>query len=166
MMKYEIETQRMILRAFAPEDAEDILACSTPTLTHYMRWEAHKDAEDFKKIWHKWPGQQAEELNCFFIARSRVDHAFIGLFIIHNFKSSTPRFGLWVCEKLHQQGFGPEGVISVMNWTRHHYQPDYFIYQVAEGNLPSRKLVERLGGLAVSEEQEVKFKLIVYHIPA
>ena len=166
MMKYEIETQRMILRAFQPKAADDILPCTTATLTRYMRWEAPKDAVEFEKIWRKWLVLQSEHLNCIFIARSKSDQVFIGLFGIHNLKTATPLLALWVREDLHGQGLGPEGLFGVMNWTRQHCQPDHFIYQVAEGNLPSRKLVERLGGLAVSEKQEVKFKLIVYHIHA
>lgn len=165
-MQSKIETKRMILLPFEPEDAEDILPCSTSALTRYMRWEAPKDAEEFKKIWHKWPAQQEAETNCIYIARSKEDQSLIGLFGIHDYKTTTPRLALWVREELHQQGFGPEGVSGVMNWVRQHYQPDYFIYQAAEENLPSRKLVERLGGVAVGEEQEVKFKLIIYHIPA
>lgn len=166
MMKYEIETMRMILRPFQPKDADDILPCTTPTLTRYMRWEKPKDAVEFEKIWHKWPVQYADELNCIFIARSKAEQAFIGLFGIHDYKTATPRFGLWVREDLHQQGFGPEGINAIMDWARENYQPSHFIYQAAVDNMPSRKLVERLGGVAVAEVQEVKFKLIVYHIPA
>lgn len=53
-----------------------------------------------------------------------------------------------------------------MAWARENYSPQYFSYLVAEQNLASRKLVESLGGKAVSTEHNPKFMLIVYHIPA
>ncbi|WP_075655343.1 GNAT family N-acetyltransferase [Pseudochrobactrum sp. B5] len=162
----EIETTRMILRPFRAEDADEIWPCMTANLARYMRWEPPERAEDFEKIWRKWPMQFAEESNCIFIARKKVDHSFIGLFGMHSFKTPTPRLGLWVREELHRQGFGPEGIVSVMNWARGDYSPDYFIYPVAEENIPSRKLVESLGGKAVTTEQDPKFTLIIYHIPA
>lgn len=165
-MKTEIETKRMILRPFREEDADEIWPCMTANLARYMRWESPERAEDFEKIWRKWPVQFAEESNCIFIARNNQDQSFIGLFGVHGFKTPAPRLGLWVREELHRQGFGPEGITAVMNWAREDYSPDYFIYPVAEENMPSRKLVESLGGKAVSTDHDPKYILIIYHIPA
>ena len=165
-MKTVIKTQRMILRPFTAEDADDIWPCMTANLARYMRWEPPASAEDFEKIWRRWPVQLAEESNCIFIARNKQDQSFIGLFGMHSFKTPTPRLGLWVREERHRQGLGPEGIGAIMNWCREYYSPDYFIYPVAEENSPSLKLVEGLGGKPVATEQDPKFKLIIYHIPA
>lgn len=165
-MKTVIKTQRMILRPFTAEDADDIWPCMTANLARYMRWEPPASAEDFEKNWRKWPVQLAEESNCVFIARNNQDQSFIGLFGMHGFKTPSPRLGLWVREELHRQGLGPEGIGGIMNWCRKYYSPDYFIYPVAEENSPSRRLVEGLGGKPVDVEQDPKFTLIIYHIPA
>lgn len=90
----------------------------------------------------------------------------IGLFSAHNFTTPVPRLALWVCEGFQRQGYASEALTSIMHWVREYFEPDYFIYPVAEENSPSRKLVEGLGGKPVGVEQDPKFTLIIYHIPA
>ena len=165
-MKTVIETQRMILRPFSEEDADEIWPCMTANLARYMRWEPPKNSEDFKQIWKNWPTRQKEGNSCVFIGRMRDDGSLVGLFSAHNFPTSAPRLALWVCEECQRQGYASEALKAIMNWVRRHFQPEYFIYLAAEENMPSRKLVESLGGKAVSTDHDPKYILIIYHIPA
>lgn len=161
-----IETKRMILRPFIAEDADDIWPCMTESLARYMRWEPPKNAEDFKSIWKNWPAIQEEGNSYVFVGRMKNNGSLIGLFSAHNFIASVPRLALWVCESFQRQGYASEALKAIMYWVRQHFQPDYFSYQVAEQNVASRKLVESLGGKPVGVEQDPKFTLIIYHIPA
>lgn len=71
-MKTVIKTQRMILRPFRAEDADDIWPCMTANLARYMRWEPPKNAEDFKQIWQNWPTIQEEGNSYVFVGRITV----------------------------------------------------------------------------------------------
>lgn len=161
-----IKTKRMILRPFEEEDADDIWPSVTPALTRYMLWDGPQNAEDFKKTWQNWPARQKEGDSCVFVGRMRDTGSLAGLFSAHNFTTPAPRLALFVCEAFQRQGYASEALRAIMAWARENYSPQYFSYLVAEQNLASRKLVESLGGKAVSTEHNPKFMLIVYHIPA
>lgn len=161
-----IETKRMILRPFREDDADEIWPCMTASLARYMLWEPPKNAEDFKQIWQNWPAIQEKGNSYVFVGRMKNNGSLIGLFSAHNFTTPVPRLALWVCESFQRQGYASEALTAIMDWVRTYFEPDYFNYFVADQNIASRKLVESLGGKAVSTEHDPKYKLIVYHIPA
>ncbi len=164
-MKTVIKSQRMILRPFTAEDADDIWPCMTAELSRYMLWEPPKNAEDFKQIWQDWPAIQEEGNSYVFVGRMKDNGSLIGLFSAHNFTAPVPRLALWVCEGFQRQGYASEALTAIMHWVREYFEPDYFKYIVADQNIASRKLVESLCGKPVGTEQNSKFLLIVYQIP-
>ncbi|VTP63120.1 Uncharacterised protein [Serratia rubidaea] len=84
---------------------------------------------------------------------------------VHNLRSPTPELGLWIKEDQHHQGYGRELLQAIARWAGERYRPHYFIYPVAEQNLPSRRLAESLGGQLNGRRENIKYDCLVYHIP-
>ena len=57
-----IETKRLILRAFTPDDAEAAFEnwMSDPKVTKFLRWKTHADISDSLKIVNEWVSRSAD----------------------------------------------------------------------------------------------------------
>ena len=57
-----IETKRLILRAFTPDDAEAAFEnwMSDPKVTEFLRWKTHADISDSRKIVNEWVSRSAD----------------------------------------------------------------------------------------------------------
>ena len=57
-----IETKRLILRAFTPDDAEAAFEnwMSDPKETEFLRWKTHADISDSRKIVNEWVSRSAD----------------------------------------------------------------------------------------------------------
>lgn len=57
-----IETKRLILRAFTPDDAEAAFEnwMSDPKVTKFLRWKTHADISDSRKIVNEWVSRSAD----------------------------------------------------------------------------------------------------------
>ena len=57
-----LETKRLILRAFTPDDAEAAFEnwMSDPKVTEFLRWKTHADISDSRKIVNEWVSRSAD----------------------------------------------------------------------------------------------------------
>ncbi|CAJ49854.1 GNAT family N-acetyltransferase [Bordetella avium] len=157
----EIVTAR--LRPFAPSDAAEAFSCITPTLTRYMTFEPAPSAADFETVWRAWLPAIAAGTDFTFTLRS--DGRFIGLAGLHRTGDPEPELGIWVRESEHRQGYGKEAVAAVAAWAGAAFAARALRYPVAEKNLPSRRIAERLGGQVFAHEQKAKYLALIYRIP-
>lgn len=166
MTRPEIITQRLKLRIYAPQDAEEMYSHITPTLTRFMAWEPPASYEEFLENKVLWEKRFLQGTDYHFVARDIQVGRFIGIIGVHKATGTTPEFGVWMSEDVHGQGYGKEAVKGVFDWAKNNLQANYFIYPVAEQNEASRKIAEALGGVVVSSEQKPKYMSVTYHIPA
>jgi RimJ/RimL family protein N-acetyltransferase len=161
----EIKTNRLVLRLYSMEDAPEIFACITPTLTRYMSWEPSKSLAEFEHIGQTWLAALANGTDYHFIVRLAHDNSFVGLTGLHAASTPHPELGIWVREELHGQGYGKEMVAALAAWATGKFNIDYFRYPVAKENIASRRIALRLGGTVIKEEAMPKFQAVIYHIP-
>ncbi|MDP8249507.1 GNAT family N-acetyltransferase [Pseudochrobactrum saccharolyticum] len=166
MTRPELTTQRLKLRIYAPQDAAEMYSHITPTLTRFMAWEPPASYEEFLENKPLWEERFLKGTDYHFVARDIRSGRYIGIVGVHRATTTTPEFGVWMCEDVHGQGFGKEAVTAVFGWAKEMLQADYFVYPVAEENRASRKIAETLGGKLVSSEQKPKYMAVTYHIPA
>ncbi|WP_454813107.1 GNAT family N-acetyltransferase [Labrys neptuniae] len=156
--------ERLLLRSFEPDDADEIFACITPSLTRFMAWEPSPSREAFASIWRNW-GTLAEVGSDYIFVVRRRDGLFLGLAGLHRAGSKTPELGIWIREDEHGRGYGREAVAAVAAWASRNPAIQYFQYPVAEANLASRRIAEGLGGIPAAERRDRKYKAVIYHVP-
>jgi len=160
-----IQTQRLELQPFCADDADEVFAAITPTLTRFMAFDPPKSTQSFEGIWRGWLPRIAEGSEYTFVVRERRTGTFIGIAAVHDTQTREPELGIWISEREHGKGYGREAVASAMRWCVAEFSPEAFRYPVAVQNVASRRIAEGLGGRVVATEQTGRFEQVVYRIP-
>lgn len=150
-MSIRIETDRLILRQFEPNDAEPLHAiCSQPYILKWMPdWEV---SLDMRKQWIAWVNDQC--------AKSTKDTArvmlavtlndsgtLIGMVGIGN-KSEVDNeieIAYFISEEYSGKGYITEAARAMSDWTLHTLGVDYLIAIVELDNIPSQRVIEKCG---------------------
>lgn len=163
---WTIDSQRLHLRPFTPEDAGEAFAAITPGLTRYMAFEPPASEAAFAAVWNGWLSTIMDGSDFTFVIRRHADCAFLGLAGLHRTADAEPELGIWIAEAMHGRGYGREAVAALWSSASQRLQCAAFRYPVAEQNAPSRRLVELLGGVPIAREHGVKYTALVYRIAA
>ncbi|MCA0013380.1 GNAT family N-acetyltransferase [Mesorhizobium sp. B292B1B] len=161
----EIRSQRLRLKLFTAEDAEEVFAAITPAITRFMQWESPQSPTAFAEVWRSWLEPILNGSDLHFVVRALADNRCLGLVGLHAAKTICPEIGIWIREDVHGNGTGLEAVAAVAAWASEELNPDCFAYPVAEENVASRRIAERLGGLIVETRSNSKYASVVYRIP-
>jgi len=161
----EIKTNRLVLRLYSLEDAPEIFACITPTLTRFMSWEPAPSLKEFEQIGQAWLGALANGTDYHFVVRLAQDNSFVGLTGLHAANTPRPELGIWVREERHGQGYGKEMIRALAAWATSQCNIEYFRYPVARENTASKRIAQGLGGIVAGEESTPKYEAVIYHIP-
>ncbi|CAD2246160.1 GNAT family N-acetyltransferase [Xanthomonas arboricola] len=162
----ELVSPRLRLRPFMPADADEVLACITPSLTRYMSFDPPQSKMDFKGVWQGWLKENEKGKDFNFVVRIDATRAFVGLCSLHRTGTPEPEVGIWIRESEHGRGYGREAVRTVVCWGAAAFGSAGFIYPVADLNRPSRSIAESLGGVEVGRSSGVKYDSVTYRIPA
>ncbi|MFJ2991828.1 GNAT family N-acetyltransferase [Pandoraea sp. NPDC087047] len=160
-----IESERLSIRPFSADDADDSFRCITPSLTRFMSWEPPANRETFDRIWQGWLLTIAEGTDFTFAIRQKATGNFLGLAGLHGVRSTSAELGIWIREDFHAQGFGREAVGLVAMWASLALGSESFTYPVAEENDSSRRIAESLGGVIVERHETPKLMSVIYRIP-
>ncbi|MGA7781711.1 MAG: GNAT family N-acetyltransferase [Paraburkholderia sp.] len=162
----QIESSRLSIKPFTPNDAHEAFSCITPSLTRYMAWEPPASRDKFDVVWQSWLPSIDDGSDYVFVIRRRVDRSFLGLTGLHRATTETPELGIWIREDHHRHGFGREAVMLVADWATRTIGFESFVYPVAEENHPSRRIAESLGGVIIGSRVTPKYRSVIYRIPA
>jgi RimJ/RimL family protein N-acetyltransferase len=158
-----IQSPRLQLSQFQISDAEEVFACITPAITRFMRWEPPSWSEYMARCEER---LRAPEPNTFsFVIRRRDGNECLGMTAVETCDTESPELGLWMKESAHGQGFGREVVTAVAEWAHETLGKESFIYPVAERNIASRRIAERLHGEIIASRTSSKYDSVVYKIP-
>lgn len=100
----------------------------------------------------------------------RTTGKFLGLAGLHHIDTREPEIGIWLAKSAQGQGYGKEVVSALVRWADANLDYDSFMYPVVKENLPSRGLIESLGGEPVSERKvknarDEEFDEMIYRLP-
>lgn len=103
-------------------------------------------------------------------ALDRSTGMFLGLAGLHRIDTREPEIGIWLAKPAQGKGYGKEIVSALIRWADANLDYDAFSYPVVRENLPSRGLIESLGGEPVSERKAKnargeEFDEVVYRLP-
>jgi RimJ/RimL family protein N-acetyltransferase len=160
---------RVLLKSFAPEDAHEIFAAATTTLTRYMSWEPAPSPDAFEKVWQGWLPTMVEGTDAHFVVRLKSTQEFLGMAGLHNTGSSEPEVGIWIKETKHGNGYGREAVAALISFVSRNLGKNAVAYPVVEENGPSRRLAESLDGEIVAhrllrKSGGIEYPEVVYRI--
>jgi RimJ/RimL family protein N-acetyltransferase len=166
-----LSSQRLFLKPFTCDDADEAFEAATPTLTRFMGWEPAPSREAFAAIWQSWFAKMYGGTDAYFVVRMKPALEFLGMAGLHNATAAEPETGIWIRESHHGYGYGREAIAAVIAFAGRDLGKRAVLYPVVEQNGPSRRLAESLGGSIVGtrvlrKAGGVEYSEVVYRIPA
>lgn len=161
----DIKSKRLSLKLFTAGDAEEVFAAITPAITRFMQWEPPQSREAFALVWQSWLASIPGGSDLHFVVRLLANDRCLGLVGLHAAQTACPEIGIWIREDAQGSGIGREAVAAVATWASKELNADCFEYPVAEENVASRRIAERLGGSIVETRSNAKYTAVVYRIP-
>jgi RimJ/RimL family protein N-acetyltransferase len=164
-----LTSQRLLLRPFSSEDAQESYAAQTSTLTRYLGWDPAPSLDAFAQIWQLWRPKMVAGTDIFLSIRLKATGEFLGMAGLHGIEASEPAIGIWIKEVQHGNGFGREAVATVLAFAERDLAKAGVLYPVVEENTASRHLAECLGGKIVGRRMLRKtsgaeLAEVIYHI--
>ncbi|WP_200840956.1 GNAT family N-acetyltransferase [Geminicoccus flavidas] len=159
-----LEAARLALRPPDLADVPEMFAAITPDLTRYLSFDPPPSVEVLADIVASWRQGQMAGDNLHFALRSREDGTFVGMSGLHALRTPEPEIGIWIRESLHGRGLGQEAVARLAGFAFRELGVPSLLYPVAVANLPSRRLVEGLGGVPCGSRSHRKYEAVVYRL--
>lgn len=169
--KTTLSPTRLRLKAFESEDAADIFAAVTLTLTRFMGFDPSPSFDAFSEVWSTWIPKIASGADLILVVRLALTGEFLGIVGLHNIGDLEAEAGVWIKEDSHGFGYGKEAVSTLITWAARATSVQGFIYPVVEQNHPSRRVAESLNGEIVGSRRlektdDLDYSVVVYRIPA
>ncbi|MBP5289704.1 MAG: GNAT family N-acetyltransferase [Clostridia bacterium] len=153
----ELETERLLMRPVTLEDARDMFDYSrNPRTSEYLLWEPHQTI-DFTVSHIRHLLSQYKAVSYFDWALvDKSSGRMIGTagFTRLSGLYGTGELGYVLSPAYHRRGLAPEAVKTVMAFGFEKLELNSLFCRIMEGNIPSRKVAERLGFVFLGFERE------------
>lgn len=149
-----LETDRLLLRPFTYEDAEDVFTCweSDPDVAKYMFWTSHNDIEKTKE-WLKFEIGQIEKDDWYrFALVLKETNELIGTGLIY-FEEEVDAWeiGYNLGKKYWGKGYTTEAMKQIISFAQEELGITEMVGRYAKENPSSGKVMEKLGFLFEKE---------------
>ncbi len=149
-----LETDRLLLRPFTYEDAEDVFTCweSDPDVAKYMFWTSHNDIEKTKE-WLKFEIGQIEKDDWYrFALVLKETNELIGTGLIY-FEEEVDAWeiGYNLGKKYWGKGYTTEAMKQIISFAQEDLGITEMVGRYAKENPSSGKVMEKLGFLFEKE---------------
>ena len=157
-MKLILETDRLLLRPFAPEDAEAMYTvwCADPEVTRYLTWNPHESLEVTRKVLGGWISEyeKPERLN-FAVVLRQTGELMGGIDVVGYLGgvNGTPVIGYVLGRKYWNHGYMTEACRKVLEHLFSLGYPEVRIDAMPE-NTGSIRVIEKCGGEYIGTEIE------------
>lgn len=154
-MKLSLETERLILRPFTMDDAEDMFTgwASDPEVTKYLTWPTHTSIDQTRFVLDLWIKEYKDpkRINC--AIETKEDHKLIGGIDIVGYEEGVPVIGYNLSRKYWGKGYMTEVCRCMLNYLFSRGYPDVRIDAVVD-NIGSNKVIQKCGGELIKTEEE------------
>ncbi len=157
-MRLTLETQRLILRPFRPEDAQAMFEgwASDPEVTKYLTWNAHRSIADTEAILRMWEAEydKPERLN--FAIVLKENRALIGGIDVVGYLGGAdgiPVIGYNLSRAFWNRGYMSEACRRLLDYLFAKGYPAVRIDAMAE-NARSNRVIRKCGGVFQRAEEE------------
>ena len=162
-MKVTLETERLILRPFAVEDAKEMFSnwASDPEVTKYVTWNPHENVEVTKVLLESWVKQYEKPERLNFAIVLKENNELIGGIDIVGYLGGvhgTPIIGYVISKKYWGKGITTEACKRVLEYLfLLGYQEVRIDAEV--DNIASNRVIQKCGGIFLRcEEEDVPLK--------
>lgn len=142
-----LETERLLLRPFAPSDADAVhAACQDPDIQHYTPVPSPYRPEDAEKfvtetVPRGWATGRDHTLGAF----TRHEAALVGSFGLSRISQGVYELGYWTAKERRGRGYATEAARALCDWGFAALAAHRLEWWAMVGNDASRALAERLG---------------------
>ena len=149
-MKLTVETDRLLLRPFAPEDAEDMFNgwTSDPEVAKYVTWPAHKDVSVTRALLAQWEKEYEKPERLNFAIVIKETNELIGGIDVVGYIEGTPVIGYNLNRKFWNRGYMTEACRRVIELLFEKGHDTVKIDAMVE-NAASNRVIVKCGGVLV-----------------
>lgn len=156
-MKLTLETERLLLRPFRTEDAEDMFYgwASDSEVTKYLTWNTHKDIEETKKIINMWVKEYEKPERLNFAIELKSENKLIGGIDVVGYSGGvggTPIIGYNLSRKYWGNGYMTEACLCLVNYLFSKGYSEISIDAVPE-NTASVRVIQKCGGIYLGTDE-------------
>ena len=150
-----IRTLRLVLAPIDRSYADDIFRFFTPAVTRYMYPKPPEALSETLAFIDGSVTTNTSGRSLQVVVLDGATHEFLGCAGLHGIDTPRPELGIWIKEAAHGHGYGLEAIAGLVDWARANLSFEYLSYPVDKRNAASRRIPERLGGIAVREMKEL-----------
>ena len=146
-----IETERLILRYFKEDDAEEMFLnwAQDPEVTKYMTWYAHPNVEVTKQILSMWLKEyEKPNTNRYTITIKGNDEP-VGSIDVVEVKDGIPEVGYCIAKKCWNQGYMSEALKAFLKDIMNDY--DKVCICAHKDNIASNRVIQKCGGKFIKQ---------------
>ncbi|OII59812.1 GNAT family N-acetyltransferase [Streptomyces sp. CC53] len=147
MMPVTLTSERLLLRSFTADDAEDVrAACQDPDLQRWIPLPApyrRQEAEDF--VGRYVPEAWRADTEYTFAALPREGGPLLAAASLHHPRAGTWEIGYWTAKEHRGSGYATEAVLTLAHWAFTALACSRLEWRAEVGNTGSRRVAERAG---------------------
>ena len=154
-MKISLETERLLLRPWRMEDAEDMFYgwATDPEVTKYMTWNPHENIEQTRAILSLWLKQYEKPERVAFAITLKDSNTLIGGIDVVGYIDGVPVIGYDLAKKYWNNGYMTEACKCVIDFL---FSRGFNIIKIdaVNENIGSNKVIQKCGGQFIGQEIE------------
>ena len=154
-MKLTLETERLLLRPFAIEDAEAMFDgwASDDEVTKYLTWNTHRTVEETKWILSLWVKEYEKPERLNFAIVQKEDGQLIGGIDVVGYDNGVPVIGYKLARMYWNRGYMTEACRRVLTYLFSQGYEKVRIDAMVE-NIGSNRVIQKCGGILWKTEEE------------
>ena len=153
-MKLTLETERLILRPFDTNDAEDMFYgwANDAEVAKYVNWNPHKNVDETRALLSYWVSEyeKPERLNFAIVLKS--ENRLIGGIDVVDYENNIPVIGYNISKAYWNNGYMTEACKCLLNYLLSLGFSEVKIDAVVE-NIGSNRVIQKCGGVLIKTEE-------------
>lgn len=154
-MKISLETERLLLRPWRMEDAEDMFYgwANDPEVTKYMTWNPHENIEQTKALLSQWMELYKKPERIAFAITLKDSNTLIGGVDVVGYIDGVPVIGYDLAKKYWNNGYMTEACKRVIDFL---FSQGFNLIKIdaVNENIGSNKVIQKCGGQFIGQEIE------------
>ncbi|MGM9991979.1 MAG: GNAT family N-acetyltransferase [Candidatus Bruticola sp.] len=142
-----IETERLKLVPHSLDYCDDIFREFTAEVARYMIPQPSGKKDDTVKFIQDCLKAHELASDLEVVILDKASGRFLGCLGVLGLNKKTPSLGIWLKKSAWRQGYAYESIKAVLAWLKNYRDYHYILYPVDRDNTPSRRLVEKCGGI-------------------
>ena len=153
-MKLTLETERLILRPFDIDDAEDMFYgwANDAEVAKYVNWKPHKNVDETRALLSYWVSEYEKPQRLNFAIVLKSENRLIGGIDVVDYENNIPVIGYNISKAYWNNGYMTEACKCLLNYLLSQGFSEVKIDAVVE-NIGSNRVIQKCGGVLIKTEE-------------